>query len=280
MNNRKKLAIRAVLLALLLTGGIVALFFSGRQKKTSLSVPSGRQASARDTSAGDEGTAENEEQKSGTLVPEEAPEAEEAIPEEAPVEMVPDPYPGRPAVDTDSWEFILANPTHSVKEYEPKVAALEGIELDERIIPAMKDFVEAARAQGLSVVLASGYRGYAEQTWLFQEKVSEYGEERAETIVARPGTSEHQTGLAADITDAYYEVKKQELEYTDLYEWMSRHCQEYGFIVRYPRDKEDITGIIYEPWHFRYVGIPAATYIMEQGITLEEFLERYEAAGE
>ena len=258
MNNRTKLVVRAVLLALVLAAGILALFVSGKKKEPPAPAPA-------------ESLAELPEADTGTG------EIEEIItPEEPPVEMVPDPYPGRPAVDTDSWEFILANPTHSVQEYEPKVAALEGIELDERIIPAMRSFVEAARAEGLSVVLASGYRGYAEQSWLFQEKVSEYGEERAETIVARPGTSEHQTGLAADITDAYYDVKKQELEYTALYEWMSRHCQEYGFIVRYPKDKEDITGIIYEPWHFRYVGVPAATYIMEQGITLEEFLERYE----
>ena len=258
-----------MLLALLLTGGILAVLVSGRTREPRVPVSGQSMVDAQDADTGIEETTKNEGEADPEL------ETEKVIPEEPPVEMVPDPYPGRPAVDTDSWEFILANPTHSVKEYEPKVAALEGIELDERIIPAMKAFVEAARAEGLSVVLASGYRGYAEQTWLFQEKVSEYGEERAETIVARPGTSEHQTGLAADITDAYYDIKKQELEYTDLYEWMSRHCQEYGFIVRYPKDKEDITGIIYEPWHFRYVGIPAATYIMEQGITLEEFLERY-----
>ena len=69
--------------------------------------------------------------------------------------------------------------------------------------------------------------------------------------------------------------KGESLEDTELYQWMSAHCQEYGFIVRFPKGKEDVTGIIYEPWHFRYVGIEAATYIMENDLTLEEFLELY-----
>lgn len=189
----------------------------------------------------------------------------------------PDPYPGKPDVNTHSWEFLLANPWRSVETYQPKVKQIEGIELDERIIEPMQRFVADARAQGYEVILASGYRGYDEQKWLFDMKVAEEGEEKAATIVARPGTSEHQTGLAADITDGYYDIKKPEiLEQTGLYQWMSTHCQDYGFIVRYPDGKKDITGIIYEPWHFRYVGVPAATYIMENDLTLEEFLERYE----
>ena len=94
--------------------------------------------------------------------------------------------------------------------------------------------------------------------------------------MARPGTSEHQTGLCCDITDRYYEMKDRSLENTELYQWMSAHCQEYGFIVRFPDGKEDVTGIIYEPWHFRYVGKEAAAYIMEHDLTLEEFLELYQ----
>ena len=183
-----------------------------------------------------------------------------------------------PAIDPSSWEFLLANNEHSVQEYHPEVAALEDVYLDVRIIPAMESFIEAARNQGLEVVLNSGYRSYEEQTWLFENKVAQYNgdEATAATIVARPGTSEHQTGLAADITDGWYEIKKQDLENTALYQWMSTNCQKYGFIVRFPKGKEDITGIIYEPWHFRYVGEEAATYIMKNSLTLEEFLELYE----
>ena len=97
----------------------------------------------------------------------------------------------------------------------------------------------------------------------------------AARIVNRPGTSEHQLGLCADITDKFYEVKTKELEKTALYQWMYAHCQNYGFILRYPADKQDITGVMYEPWHFRYVGKEAAAYIMGNGLCLEEFLDLY-----
>ena len=140
----------------------------------------------------------------------------------------------------------------------------------------MQQFVADARAEGLSVFLSSGYRGFEEQQYLFNRKVEQYGEEKAATIVSRPGTSEHQTGLACDITDEYYELKDESLENTALYQWMSKHCQEYGFIVRYPKDKEEITGIIYEPWHFRYVGVEAATYMVEHNLCLEEFVALYQ----
>ena len=184
----------------------------------------------------------------------------------------------KPDIDIKSWEYVLANPWNSIADYVPYTEQIEDISLDSRIIPAMQNFVQAARNQGLNVYLSSGYRSYADQSWLFENKVQQYDgdEEVAATIVARPGTSEHQTGLAADITDDYYELKQPEvLELTELYKWMSVHCQEYGFIVRFPKGKEDITGIIYEPWHFRYVGVEAATFIMENNLTLEEFHELY-----
>ncbi|MDD6503119.1 MAG: M15 family metallopeptidase [Oscillospiraceae bacterium] len=211
-------------------------------------------------------------------VPEETP-APSPTPTPTP-EPTPEPTPDHdwPDVDITSWEFLLANPDHSIGDYAPTLATLEGQQLDERIIQPMEDFVAAARAEGLKVYLSSGYRDYATQNYLYQRKVAQYGEETAKTIVAVPGTSEHQTGLACDITDQYYEFKDSSLENTALYQWMSQHCQEYGFIVRFPKGKEDITGIIYEPWHFRYVGVEAATYIMENGLCLEEFLELYEEA--
>ena len=183
----------------------------------------------------------------------------------------------KPDIDISSWEYILANTSHNIEEYTPEVASFEGVQLDVRIIDAMSQFVADTRAQGLSVVMSSGYRDYWTQTALFQNKVNEYGDEDvAATIVARPGTSEHQTGLAADITDQWYQYMNESLENTQTYQWMSRHCQDYGFIVRFPKGKEDITGIIYEPWHYRYVGKEAAAFIMENGLTLEEFVELYE----
>ena len=186
-----------------------------------------------------------------------------------------DPYRDRPEIDTDAWMYILANPWNDIGDYTPELEYLEGQQFDVRIIDAMEEMVDDARDEGLSVVLSSGYRSYATQTYLFNRKAAEYGEAVAQTIVARPGTSEHQTGLCCDITDRYYELKDASLENTEMYKWMSEHCDEYGFIVRFPKGKEDITGIIYEPWHFRYVGKEAASYIMEHDLTLEEFLELY-----
>ena len=186
-----------------------------------------------------------------------------------------DPYSDRPDIDPGDWMYILANPWNDIGSYMPELAPLEGQQFDVRIVDAMSEFAAAARSEGLSVFLSSGYRSYETQTYLFNRKAAEYGEEVAQTIVARPGTSEHQTGLCCDITDRYYEQKDRTLENTALYQWMSAHCQEYGFIVRFPDGREDVTGIIYEPWHFRYVGVEAAEYITEHDLTLEEFLDLY-----
>ena len=87
-----------------------------------------------------------------------------------------------------------------------------------------------------------------------------------------PGASEHQTGLAVDITDRYYEIKDSSIENTETFKWLKEHCAEYGFILRFPKGKEDITQVVFEPWHFRYVGKQAAAEIMAAGITLEEYL--------
>ena len=170
-----------------------------------------------------------------------------------------DPYRDRPDIDPDDWMYILANPWNEIGDYTPELASLEGQQFDVRIVDDMEAMAEAARAEGLSVVLSSGYRSYATQVYLFNRKV----------------TSEHQTGLCCDITDRYYEMKDASLENTQMYKWMSEHCHEFGFIVRFPKGKEDVTGIIYEPWHFRYVGEEAAAYIMEHELTLEEFLALY-----
>lgn len=207
-----------------------------------------------------------------------AEEPEETAQPQAPAAPEPEPESDLPDVDPASWELALANAENSIGEYAPPLAVVEGMEVDERIVEPLTAFIAAARDEGLSVYLSSAYRDYANQSYLYNRKVEQYGgdEAMAATIVAPPGTSEHQTGLACDITDQYYELKNSGLEDTALFQWMRQHCQEYGFIVRYPKDKEDVTGIIYEPWHFRYVGKEAAAYIMDHGLCLEEFLALYE----
>lgn len=192
----------------------------------------------------------------------------------------PEPDNGLPKVNTGRWELTLVNAHNSIGEAVPEnLAELEGGRyFDARAVDALKEFIAGARAEGLSVCLSSAYRSYNEQVYLFNRKVGQCGgdEAAAARIVNRPGTSEHQLGLCADITDKFYEVKTRDLEKTALYQWMYAHCQDYGFILRYPADKQDITGVMYEPWHFRYVGKEAAAYIMGNGLCLEEFLDLYQ----
>lgn len=188
--------------------------------------------------------------------------------------------PAPPEIDIESWEFILANEYNSIGEYAPKgPVMLEGQPLDERIIEAMQAMVQDTRDQGLSVFLSSGYRSYSDQRYLYNKKKAEYPPDGKDSngrwIVLPPGTSEHQTGLCCDITYIYVNPKDRSLAETPMYQYMSAHCHEFGFIVRYPADKEDVTGVMYEPWHFRYVGVEAATYIMENGICFEEFVSLY-----
>ena len=190
----------------------------------------------------------------------------------------PEPYSDKPDIDISSWEYVLINANNNIGDYVPELTSLEGSQsFDARAVDALKEFIAGARAEGLSVFLSSTYRSYSEQNYLYERKVSQYGGDRAvaATIVAPPGTSEHQSGLCADITDQYYASKDRSLENTALFKWMKVHCHEYGFILRYPDGKQDVTGIIYEPWHFRYVGVEVATYIMENDLTLEEFHELY-----
>lgn len=182
-----------------------------------------------------------------------------------------------PKLDLSGWQYILANPDNAVGDYIPPLAEIEGQQADYRVIEPLQEMIAACRAAGNRVYLYSAYRSYQTQVNLFERKVSQVGSEaKAATIVARPGTSEHQTGLAFDITDQFYSMLTYDLEYTATYRWLKEHCAEYGFIVRYEKNKVDITKIIYEPWHFRYVGVEAAAYIMEHGICYEEFLALYD----
>lgn len=191
--------------------------------------------------------------------------------------------PAPPAVDVSSWEFMLANPSTSISEYvPPQLVTLEGQQFDSRILEPLKAFVQAARNEGLSVYLSSGYRSYSEQAANFirvcqNNGITDGKDSKGFYITLPAGYSEHQSGLCCDITDRYYATKNRTIEETALYKWMSVHCQEYGFIVRYPDGKEEITEIMYEPWHFRYVGTDVAEYIMANGLTLEEFLGLYAA---
>ena len=187
------------------------------------------------------------------------------------------------AVDTGDWRLILVNnnvPLPEGYEVETQVADDNtGKELQTEAAEAYRRMDEAAAAEGVDLMLCSGYRSVDYQTQLFEAEKQEYLDkghsdqeayDLAKTVVAVPGCSEHNSGLAADIVTPSHQNLDSDFENTDAFRWLSQHAAEYGFILRYPQDKQAITGIIYEPWHYRYVGPENAAAILEAGLCLEE----------
>lgn len=183
------------------------------------------------------------------------------------------------ATTENGWNLILINKGNRIPDdYEVKLFKLtNGQRVDERIYPYLQKMFNDARASGLELFVAQGYRTAEEQQHLLDNKRKAYENEGkspeeakklAEQWVAIPGTSEHQLGIAVDINADTKKCKA-----NDVYKWLEENAHKYGFIKRYPDDKTDITGIINEPWHYRYVGTEAATEIYEQGLCLEEYIE-------
>ena len=182
------------------------------------------------------------------------------------------------------WNLILVNGEHPLPDdFEiPELTQLRnGHAIDTRAYPSLQRMMDAARAEGLQPLICSSFRTRDKQEELFTNKVQSYlnqgysqteAEEKASRWVARPDTSEHQAGLAVDIVDVNYQSLEEQQQETPVQIWLMEHCAEYGFILRYPADKSDLTGVGYEPWHYRYVGEAAAKEIMEQNICLEEYI--------
>lgn len=184
----------------------------------------------------------------------------------------------------DDWQLVLVNKQHPVPEdYSFTLGTITGnMKCDVRIIDDLMAMMQAARNDGVDLMICSPYRDYNRQTVLFNRKIDYYMDRGysyveaykiASMSVTVPGASEHQIGLALDIVSNTYTALDSGFGETEAGIWLKEHGYEYGFILRYPLGKEYITGIQYEPWHFRYVGKQAATQIMKSGITLEEFLE-------
>lgn len=137
---------------------------------------------------------------------------------------------------------------------------------------AMEAMVNAAKTQGISLMIASAYRSYGLQTDVYNSEVSAYGQAYADTESARPGHSEHQTGLAADLEPASRNCEVDQcFANTPEGQWLAAHAHEYGFIIRYPEGKDAITGYKYEPWHVRYLGTDLSNEVYKSGQTLEEY---------
>ena len=148
----------------------------------------------------------------------------------------------------------------------------ESMQVSSTIAPALEDMHKGATAAGFDIMLISGFRSAATQTELYNNYVAQAGQEEADRLSARPGTSEHQTGLVVDLGRSDKECELEQC-FGDLPEgkWLAEHAHEYGFIIRYPKGKEASVGYMYEPWHLRYVGKELAAELRATGQTMEEF---------
>lgn len=183
--------------------------------------------------------------------------------------------------------YVLVNKQNALSDsYEPKDLTVPNVEFSftgddpkkqmrKVAAEALEELVEGAKEDGLRLVAVSGYRSYSRQSAIYQGNVNRMGEEAANKVSAKPGQSEHQTGLAMDISCESIGYSLED-SLGDLPEgkWLAESAHEYGFIIRYQKNKTDITGYNYEPWHVRYVGRELATYLYENDLTLEEFYEQ------
>ena len=179
---------------------------------------------------------------------------------------------------SEEWNLLVVNRWNEIPEdFSVSLTELSnGQKVDSRIYPYLQEMFDEMKADGIYPIVREGYRTAEEQEKIFNEKVQAYMNEgyfrtRAERIakewVALPGTSEHQLGIAVDIN-----ADKAHSANDEVYEWLAENAYKYGFILRYPQGKEDITGTGYEPWHYRYVGVEAAEEIFNSRICLEEYL--------
>lgn len=183
------------------------------------------------------------------------------------------------------WSLLLVNSWNTLPDGYEKATTYadydeQGNQIDARVKEALDQMMSDGEEYGLWGILL--YRDGETQQTFFDAAVKKWKDKgyadseaqaMAATEVIRPGTSEHQTGLALDILGSGYTERKESFDQSKAFEWLKAHCAEYGFILRYPKGKEDITGMEYEPWHYRYVGKEYAGEIMSRGITLEEFLQ-------
>ncbi len=181
-------------------------------------------------------------------------------------------------------EIILANPWNAIPDdYEVELVQYSGKHyVAAECYDALKQMLSDCKAAGYTAIVCSANRTQDYQQGLFDKKVQYYinkgyspaeAEIEAATVVAYPGTSEHQLGLAVDLVDINYQLLNEAQEKTEAQKWLMENSWRYGFILRYPNEKSDVTGIVYEPWHYRYVGVELATELYETKMCLEEYLE-------
>lgn len=181
------------------------------------------------------------------------------------------------------WKIRLVNEKNPLPEnFYVELASIDNTrKFDKRAIKYLKDMMEDMKKQGITNVwIQSAYRSIEYQRGLYQKSINRYlktgkskeeSEELTKKYINKPGTSEHNLGLAVDFNDV-----EEGFENTKTYKWLQENASIYGFILRYPKNKEEITGIEYEPWHWRYVGQEHAKKMNEQSLCLEEYLQKYD----
>lgn len=183
--------------------------------------------------------------------------------------------------DTTKKELMLVNKYYQLtKNYTPNsIVAIstqysyEGNEISKDVYSAYRSMWNAAKEEGYTLIVTSSYRDYESQDTVWNDLANSYGDEKADARAARAGHSEHQTGLALDIVT--YNSYNNDFDQTEEFKWLQKNAHKYGFILRFPKGKEDITGYSYESWHYRYVGIDVATKIHNLGITYDEYYAYY-----
>ena len=207
-------------------------------------------------------------------------------------------YPLAPEVLQDIEDYIILTnrsallsddyvPEDLVRVTAKKARDAGDCQLRKECSAALNQMFSDAQEAGYTLYVKSAYRSYQTQRTMYNNRLERMG--RDDGLVAYPGSSDHQTGLGVDILNYAWTLKdgmNKDFALTQEAQWMEAHCREYGFILRYMEDKEESTGIKFEPWHFRYVGLEAAAYIMDNHLSLEEFTQEwqgyiadYEASG-
>ena len=226
----------------------------------------------------------SEDGEADAELPEDQAEAEADSADEQLDEVPGDGEAKELEIDPDDWKLMLVNKQNPVPEgFEPQLANITESQMaDERIIDDIYMMMDAASEDGVDLMICSAYRSYDRQNTLFNNKINKLMKEGMSYLeaykvgsmnVTVPGTSEHHLGLALDILTGSYTEMDDGFGDTDAGIWLAANAPDYGFILRYPAGKEEITGIVYEPWHFRYVGREYAKDITERGVCLEEYLK-------
>lgn len=275
--ENKKYILSYLILAFFIVVGIIAFYIFNQQKNLLTN-------NLDNININNENYIKNKDEKNNPNNTETISASKNTIGDNSVVQKIPSEKTSKNYIDFSGWNsscnpaLVVVNKYNPIPtNYNSKIIDYKDVKINSIIKNDLDNMINDAAKLGLKIYPSSGYRSVERQTMLFNKQVSKckkqgYKSETAEsvaaTVVARPRTSEHHTGLAIDfneIRDDFYKTKE--------YNWLIKNAAEYGFILRYPKDKIDITNVIYEPWHFRYVGKEFAKEIIRTGLCYEEYIE-------